>query len=99
MFICSKMGMDFVQYGPKGHQICDGALHVGTEEERAAFGRKLMAIGEENCKASGGTITISDDIECIEGADFVYTDVWYGLYDDEVSKAPATWTCSIRSTR
>ena len=85
MFICSKMGMDFVQFGPKGHQICDGALHVGTEEERAAFGRKLMAIGEENCKASGGTITISDDIECIEGADFVYTDVWYGLYDDEVS--------------
>mgnify|MGYP000540199948 CR=1 FL=1 len=85
MFICSKMGMDFVQFGPKGHQICDGALHVGTEEERAAFGRKLMAIGEENCKVSGGTITISDDIECIKGADFVYTDVWYGLYDDEVS--------------
>ena len=85
MFICSKMGMDFVQFGPKGHQICDGALHVGTEEERAAFGRKLMAIGEENCKVSGGTITISDNIECIEGADFVYTDVWYGLYDDEVS--------------
>lgn len=52
MFICSKMGMDFVQFGPKGHQICDGALHVGTEEERAAFGRKLMAIGEENCKVS-----------------------------------------------
>ena len=85
MFICSKMGMDFVQFGPKGHQICDGALHVGTEEERAAFGRKLMAIGEENCKVSGGTITISDNIECIEGADFVYTDVWYGLYDEEVS--------------
>ena len=58
---------------------------MGTEEERAAFGRKLMAIGEENCKVSGGTITISDDIECIKGADFVYTDVWYGLYDDEVS--------------
>lgn len=84
MFICSKIGMKFVQFGPKGHQICDGALHVGTEEERAEFGKKLMEIGEENCKVSGGSIVISDDIECIKGADFIYTDVWYGLYDEEV---------------
>lgn len=84
MFICSKIGMKFVQFGPKGHQICDGALHVGTEEERAEFGKKLMEIGEENCKLSGGSIVISDDIECIKGADFIYTDVWYGLYDEEV---------------
>ena len=84
MFICSKIGMKFVQFGPKGHQIGDGALHVGTEEERAEFGKKLMAIGEENCKVSGGSIVISDDIECIKGADFIYTDVWYGLYDEEV---------------
>ena len=62
----------------------DGALHVGTEEERAEFGKKLMEIGEENCKVSGGSIVISDDIECIKGADFIYTDVWYGLYDEEV---------------
>jgi len=87
MFICTKMGMDFVQFGPKGHQIPDGCLHIGTDEERAEFGKHLMAIGEENCKVSGGTITISDDISCIEGADFVYTDVWYGLYDSEVSSS------------
>ena len=85
MFIASKMGMHFVQFGPKGHQVCDGALHVGTPEERAEFGKKLMAIAEENCKVSGGTVVISDDIECIKGADFIYTDVWYGLYDEEVS--------------
>ncbi len=85
MFIASKVGMKFVQFGPKGHQICDGALHVGTPEERAEFGKKLMAIGEENCKVSGGSVVISDDIECIKGADFIYTDVWYGLYDEEVS--------------
>ena len=84
MFICSKIGMNFVQFGPKGHQICDGALHVGTPEERAEFGKKLMAIGEENCKVSGGSIVISDEIDCIKGVDFVYTDVWYGLYDEEV---------------
>ena len=76
MFICSKMGMDFVQFGPKGHQITDGGLQVDTDID-------LLAIGQENCKVSGGTITISDDIECIKGADFIYTDVWYGLYDAE----------------
>ena len=49
MFICSIMGMDFVQFGPKGHTIPDGALHVGTPEERKAFGEHLMAVGEANC--------------------------------------------------
>lgn len=76
MFIASKMGMDFVQYGPKGHQITDGGLVVDSDVD-------LLAIGEENCKVSGGTITISDELESIKGADFVYTDVWYGLYDQE----------------
>ena len=78
MFICSIMGMDFVQFGPKGHQITDGGLQVENKVD-------LLAIGQRNCEISGGTITVSDDIECIKGADFVYTDVWYGLYDDEVS--------------
>lgn len=76
MFIASIIGMDFVQFGPKGHQITDGGLQVDSDID-------LLAIGQENCKKSGGTITISDDIECIKGADFVYTDVWYGLYDQE----------------
>lgn len=85
MFIASKIGMKFVQFGPKGHQIPDGGLHVDTVEERAEFGKQMMAIAEENCKVSGGSVVISDDIECIKGADFIYTDVWYGLYDEEVS--------------
>ena len=85
MFNASKVGMKFVQFGPKGHQIPDGGLHVGTAEERAEFGKQMMAIAEENCKVSGGSVVISDDIECIKGADFIYTDVWYGLYDEEVS--------------
>ena len=76
MFIASKMGMDFVQFGPKGHQVTDGGLQVDTDID-------LVAIAKKNCEVSGGTVTISDDIECIKGADFIYTDVWYGLYDDE----------------
>ena len=78
MFICSKMGMDFVQFGPKGHQIIDGGLQVDNKTD-------LLAIGKKNCELSGGTITISDDIDAIKGADFIYTDVWYGLYDAEES--------------
>ena len=80
MFMCSKMGMDFVQFGPKGHQITDGGICVDKTID-------LLAIGKANCEKSGGTITISDEIECIKGADFVYTDVWYGLYDQEVDGA------------
>ena len=79
MFTCSIIGMDFVQFGPKGHQITDGGLQVGNDKT------DLLAIGQANCKKSGGTITISDDVESIKGADFVYTDVWYGLYDAEES--------------
>ena len=78
MFICSKIGMNFVQFGPKGHQITDGGLQVENKVD-------LLAIGQKNCELSGGTIVISDDIECIKGADFIYTDVWYGLYDEELS--------------
>lgn len=76
MFVASKMGMDFVQFGPRGHQIADGGLAVGSDVD-------LLAIGRANCEASGGGVAVSDDISCIEGADFVYTDVWYGLYDEE----------------
>ena len=71
MFICSKMGMGFVQYGPEGHQIRED----------------LLAIGRKNCEESGGSVTVTDNREeAMKDADFVYTDVWYGLYDKELSK-------------
>lgn len=71
MMMSTKLGMDFVQFGPSGKQLSE----------------KMLAIGKQNCEISGGSCRVTEnEDEALEGADFVYTDVWYGLYNAELSR-------------
>ncbi len=72
--ITTKLGMHFAHYGPKGHQL--------AESPSAA----CLPVIEENCRASGATFEYGDRRDLVKGADFIYTDVWYGLYESETPK-------------
>ena len=72
--ICTKLGVNFAHYGPKGHQLPDSPSAA------------CLPIIEKNCAESGATFEYGDNRDLVKGADFIYTDVWYGLYESEMPK-------------
>ncbi len=68
--ICTHLGMEFVHYGPQGHQLS----------------QRVKNILEQNCVESGGSWLVTDKRDSVHGADFIYTDVWYGLYESEMPR-------------
>lgn len=67
MIGCAKMGLHFTILAPK---------ELWPTEE-------LVSLCEGYAKESKGTITLSDNIHAVEGADVIYTDVWCSMGEEE----------------
>ena len=67
MYGCAKMGMHFVGYGPK-------ELHPAEDK---------MAAVKKVASETGAVIEISDNIECLKGADIIYTDIWASMGEED----------------
>lgn len=64
---CAKVGVDIAISAPK---------KLWPEKE-------LTEICEELAKESGSTVTVSDSLDVVEGADVLYTDVWYSMGEEK----------------
>ncbi len=70
MLICTRLGMHFTHAAPERYQ------------PPVAW----RALAEANCAASGGSLTITEDVEAaVRKADFLYTDLWWWVgQEDEI---------------
>lgn len=64
---CTKCGVDFAISAPK---------RLWPEKE-------LVAECEAFAKEAGSTLTITDSLDIVEGADVLYTDVWYSMGEEK----------------
>lgn len=77
MFICTQMGMHFTHAAPRKYQPP----------------AEWMAIAQANCKESGGSLTITEDVsEAVREADFIYTDLWWWIgQEDQIPERRAAF--------
>jgi putrescine carbamoyltransferase len=70
MLICTRLGMHFTQAAPERYQAP----------------QDWRAMAEDNCRASGGSLTITAEVEeAVRQADFLYTDLWWWVgQEDEI---------------
>jgi ornithine carbamoyltransferase len=67
MIGCAKVGVDFAIIAPKS---------LWPEEE-------LTELCKEYAKESGASVTITDSIDEVSGADVIYTDVWCSMGEED----------------
>jgi putrescine carbamoyltransferase len=68
MFIATQFGMRFVHAAPERYQAP----------------REWIEIAERNAAASGGSVAITTEVEeAVAAADFVYTDLWWWVDQEE----------------
>ncbi len=67
---CGKMGVNLRIIAPKS---------LWPEDE-------LVALAREYASVSGAEITITEDVNAVEGADVLYTDVWASMGEEDKAK-------------
>ncbi len=84
MHICTRLGMHFTHAAPRKYQPPP----------------RWRTIAEENCRASGGTLTITEDVvAAVKEADFLYTDLWWWIgQEDEIPARRAAFMPAYQVT-
>ena len=68
MYGCAKMGMHFVGYGPSSLKVDEEVM------------RRTMEIA----KQTGAKIEITDNENCLKGADVIYCDIWASMGEEDL---------------
>lgn len=77
MMITTRLGMHFTQVAPMKYQAPANWINIARQ----------------NCAASGGTVTMTDDpTAAVKNADFIYTDLWWWVgQEDQIPERRAAF--------